>query len=323
MFHGLLMNALSQIQTVEAFVDTHETYASQQPADRRKLIREYAVASCVTRLYAIYEHFVESIVADYLDAVPELMRFDVLNQNLRHEYRIGISHILSKIEHERYLHLQHENVVKWYHEALSNQATYRFVTEALTRHDENLRLAAVERMFGRIGLNNFRDWIAHSREILSLYEDQKSMWEQLEAEVRTFVQIRNDAAHGSLETLEGKENLLRYCRLISSAAHAITGFLHKQLLLQKVAVGRLRCVGKVTEVFPRPGAVIAQLAAGTELSVGMSLQLVGTAYCATHTIESLQIDGQSVESVQATVDGFEVGIKCGTLSPTNVEIFSG
>src|SRR4051794_10245947 len=129
MFDALLQNALTQIEVTEALIATHEEYASAQAADRERVVKQYAVASCVTRLYAIYEWFVETLLADYLDALPEILSYADLPDGLKVEYRMGISHVLSRLDADRYSHLKHENVIRWYHEALTGSA-YRFVVEA-------------------------------------------------------------------------------------------------------------------------------------------------------------------------------------------------
>jgi len=80
MFSELLNNALEQIRVAEEFIETHEQYIKQQPIERQMQFKAYAVTSCVTRLYAIYEHFVETLIADFLDAVPELIPYASLGK---------------------------------------------------------------------------------------------------------------------------------------------------------------------------------------------------------------------------------------------------
>lgn len=186
MFSALTNNTLDQVSVVEQFIITHEKMIAQQEASTRRRMKIYAVSSCVTYLYAIFEHFIETSISDYLDAIPELVRYQALTKELKNDYRIGISHILSKIDNERYSHLVHENVVKWYHEAIVDSESYRFVTEALTRHDQNLRLNIVENLYSRVQMNDLRNWLNNHQEIKSLYSESASIYEQLESELRNF-----------------------------------------------------------------------------------------------------------------------------------------
>jgi len=321
MFESLLRNSLDQIEVVEALIETHDEFIAKQVTDRQVLFKAYAVASCVTRLYAIYEHFVESIVGDFLDAVPELIPFVSLPAALRNEYRLGISRVLSKIDGERYGHLKHENVILWYHEALTNGLVYKFVTEALVHHDQNLRLNVVEHLFSRVDMSDLRGWLARSPEIHALYQEQSSTVEQLDAELGTFIQTRNDAAHGVLEVLEGKELLLRHCELVRALIGAIAAYIHNCLLIKRTTSGRMRRAGQVTEVFVQAGAFVATIDEGVELKQGMPIHLVGHGYCAEQRIESLQVNDISLENVVATSDCFEVGIKCALNTRKNAEMF--
>jgi hypothetical protein len=50
---------------------------------------------------------------------------------MRTEYRVGISHLLNRLDSPRYSHLDHGNLIRWYHEALAAHSPYRFVPEAL------------------------------------------------------------------------------------------------------------------------------------------------------------------------------------------------
>lgn len=321
MFSELLTNALDQISVAEELIDTHEQSIKLQPIERQMLFKAYAVTSCVTRLYAIYEHFVETLIADFLDAVPELTPYASLADGLKKEYRLGISHVLNRIDGERYNHLSHENVIWWYHEALTSKSTYRFVVEALTRHDENLRLNVVENLVARIDLKDFRNWLSKSAVISELYQERSSLFEQLDSELRNFIQTRNDAAHGALETLEGKEVLLRYCCLIRSLITSIAAYFHKNLLIQRIQAGRMRYIGKVTEVFAKHGVFVAQLEVGSEVHLGTHIHIVGTSFCIKQKIDSLQINDVEVETVIADQPAFEVGIKCAVNPRKKMEIF--
>lgn len=321
MFGGLESNAIEQIAVAQAAISNHEAFLLAQPSERQGSVRIYAVTSCVTRLYAVYEHFVESLISDYLDAIPELSTYANLSDGLRKEYRFGISYILGKLDSERYSHLTHENVILWYHQAISNSPTYRFVTEALTRHETNLRLNIVENLISRVDLQGFRSWLVNSEQITSLYEEQTAIVEQLEAELRGFVQLRNDAAHGSLQTLEGRDNLVRYCEMIAALVKTMAAFFSRSLLLNRVRVGKARKIGTVTEVFFKAGAFIAQLDAGSELETGMSVHVLGSNYYSRDSIQSLQVMGSGVDRLSADRDAFEAGLKCSSIPKRNAGLY--
>ena len=111
MFSALENRCLQDIDTIYVLLDSHESLIETRPDISHK-IKIYSVSACVTRLYAIYENFVETAVSDYLDSLSECVKFDLLPYELKTEYRMGISYILSKIDQGRYDHLTHENIIK-------------------------------------------------------------------------------------------------------------------------------------------------------------------------------------------------------------------
>lgn len=321
MFDGLTSNALAQVETVEQMIGIHEGALQDKDAQTRRRIKIYSTASCVTNLYATYERFVESIIADYLDALPELIRYPNLSAELKADYRIGISHVLSRIDSERYNHLVHENIIRWYHEALSDSENYRFVPEALTRHEQNLRLTSLDNLLSRVRLTEIGSWLNKSAKIKELYNDESSIKEQLEAELRLFIQTRNDAAHGGLDDLEGIENLQRYCALVKALIESISEYMRKSLLEQRATAGKCRSIGQVTEVFHKAGAFVAQINNASSIRVGMNVHFIGENYCFSKIIESLRVEDKAVEQVEADRDKFEVGMMCENLPKKNACIY--
>lgn len=321
MFDALRANTLEQIGVVEDLIPIHEAVSNGKASDARRRIKLYAVSSCVTRLYAIYENFVETILSDFLDSIPEISSYASLAAELKSDYRLGISHVLSKIDNERYSHLTHESVVLWYHEALTNQPKYRFVTEALIRHEQNLRLNVLETLLGRIQLSGIRSWLANNEAVMALYTESESVFEQLDAELKTFVQIRNDAAHGVLDDLQGKDNLERFCELMRSLVLAISSFLHRSLLLLRVNVGRARKIGEVTEVFRKNGVFVAQIENAVRLHKGIQIHVLGTNYCFLQKIDSIRVNDLDVENVVAAYPAFEVGLKCAINPKRNAVLY--
>lgn len=98
MFTALEEKSIAAIETVKFFINAHEELAIREP-QRRKAIGVYSVTSCVIRLYAVYEKFVETILSDYLDTLSECVKYSVLPDGFKTQYRIGISVILSKLDY--------------------------------------------------------------------------------------------------------------------------------------------------------------------------------------------------------------------------------
>jgi MAE_28990/MAE_18760-like HEPN len=321
MFASLTSTALDQVEVVRQMAVHHEKLVEEQESSKRLQLRLYSMSSSVTRLYAIYERFVESLVADYLDLIPEISSYADLPCAMRNEYRIGISHLLSRIDRERYRHLTHENLIRWYHEALTGHVPYRFIPEALTRHDNNLRLTTLTGMFERAWLPDLHGWLSHHQSILDLFPDSTSIWEQLEAELKNFIQLRNDAAHGAPTTLLGEDALSRACDLVGALVEALSSFVHHQAVLRCKAAGKCVAIGEVTEVFDRPGAFILALRARASIAVGGSIHLVGQWSCVETRVDSLQLNDVPIEGIGALVAGTEVGVGTAVIPRRNVTAY--
>jgi hypothetical protein len=321
MFLSLQEKTITEINTVRLLIDAHARLASNSTTEVRNSIKAYAVSSCVTRLYAIFESLIEEAISDYLDHLTELVRFPSLPDTLKTEYRLGISYILGKIDQGRYKHLSHENIVKWYYDALNDKENYRLVNDALIRHEQNLRLTIIENLFTRIHLGDFKSWLSEHPDIKNLYPDGNSFYDQLETELKVFIQLRNDASHGSIDNLEGEDNLIRLCEMVSAIISATVSFLTKTLLSLMEIKGSAMQLGSVTESFGQNGAFVTKVCKGTEISTGEKLYFISNNNCYSQTVKTMKINDKSINKVVAEVDDFEVGIRCNNRVNKHTKIY--
>lgn len=322
MFSALTDRSLAAIRVVREFIGHHEALLASRDAASRQEMKLYSMSACVTRLYAIYEDFVETLVSDYLDVIPDLCAFEDLAESMRAEYRVGISHLLNRLDSPRYSHLNHGDLIRWYHEALTAQSPYRFVPEALTRHDENLRLSVLGGMLKRVQLDDLQGWLSHHDAIAALFDEPVALWEQVETELKNFIQLRNDAAHGSLSALAGPETLLRHCDLASALVQALSAYLYRHVVLWRHKVNKVRLIGAVTEVFEKPRAFIVPVQRGMFVTLHEKVHLVGRWSCVEATIESIQLDKQSTDGIGALSEALEVGIVASALPRRSVELYA-
>lgn len=324
MFSALEQNTLARILVIEKFIELNRKAISSEEASQRNMMKTYAVSACVTRLYAVLETFVETAISDYLDEIPGLQKYSDLPDGIKKEYRLGVSHLLGKIDQGRYKHLNHENIIKRYYDALTDISDYRFVTEALIRHETNFRLKEIVGAFKKIQLTGLESWIANHYEVKSLYpEDEgRNVYDQLESEWTNFVQLRNDASHSSLDNLESEDNLVRYCDVAKKLVISISQYLHKCLLLKKSEVGKATMLGGVTEVFKKSESFILLLNKGVRLKVGDTVHVLCSTNCREQSVVSIQVNGSSVKSVIADDDGYEVGLKCNELVRKKSKLYS-
>lgn len=321
MFDALSSNALLQVSVTEAMIEHHESIQSTQLGHQRVATKLYALSSCATRLYAIYENFVETLLCDYLDYISELIAFGDLDSGIKNDYRIGISHILAKLDSHRYRQLKHENIVSWYHGAISNSPNYKFVTEAFTRHESNLRLGVLDNMVKRLGLNDLESWLAANEHTAALYEDASGIVSRLQAELELFIDLRNEAAHGTLGHLEGHNNQLRYCTLCRAIIRSLTDYFSKALLTARVRAGRSKRIGIVTEVFKKPQAFIIRLSPGSKIQLAQPIHFLSPSHYQLECVKTLQSNDVNVSTLVSTAKVAEAGVTCANLPRSRCEVY--
>ncbi len=322
MFVALTNRSLAAVRVVQEFIGHHETLLVSRDSAERQEMKRYSVSSSVTRLYGIYENFVEAIISDYLDVIPDICAFQELSETMRKEYRVGVSHLLNRLDGPRYNHLNHSDLIRWYHEALASYRPYRFVSEALTRHDENLRFSVLDSMLKRVQLDDLPSWITHHEAVVALYEAHSPVLNLVESELKNFVQVRNDAAHGSLSNLPGSEELQRHCELVGALIQALSAYFYREVVLWRYQVGKARCIGEVTEVFERRRAFIVPLMQGQFVNLLESVHLIGRWSCVEATIESIHVNNNANSGIGAFDGAVEVGMVASILPKRNTTIYA-
>lgn len=309
MFQALVDKSKENIATIMLLIDTHEAISLNETAHRRHEIKSYSQASSLTRLYAVYESFIEKILSEYLDFLSATYVFNEMSDGFKKEYRLGISHLLSKIDQGRYSHLNHDDIVTLYYRAINNHNSYQFVNDALIRHEQNFRLNILESLFSRVGLEGFCSWLVSNRNMLSYYDGAEISKEVVESKIKEFVQLRNDASHGEIDDLISSEVLKDYCNFLLSLIETIREFLMKSVIDKMEVKEKLLMLGKVTESFSN-NAVVIKSATSSKISIGDNLYVVSGSSCFSTKCTSIQLDGVSQESVEDLEIDVEVGMLC-------------
>lgn len=320
MFDSLEQNALQRIQTARQLVQANFQLATTLSGDSVG-IREFTLAATVGRLYGVYESFVHQIISDYLDILSENRLYKDLTDEFKNEYRIGVSFILGRIDHRRYGHLNVENIISWYSDCLNHKAPYKFIAEALARHEENLRLPSLVTLFRRVQLPNIDAWLADCTPMSNLFSGGACSIEVISNELKNFVELRNDVSHGSIDNLESEENLLRICDFIQGLLVGIAAFVRRFALTEVLSTRQVMEAGLVTEVFRGPGAFIVKLNAMSELRRGNKIYFLNSIDCVSTTIKSLKYYDSDVNRILAKVNDLELGVTSSFLPSKKMRVF--
>jgi len=267
-------------------------------------------------LYAIYERFVEEVIADLLSTLPSLFRYAELPNSFHEEHRFGVAHVLQQVGKSipKYRSLSAQEIVKDYYEAVSGTAAnYRISPLIMLRSEQNLRMNILETLFNRIGIDGMHQWLARHRLIVNFIQQIRGNQNTVEAELTSFIQDRNEAAHGEVINVLGKEALLEYCAFVNAICEALYERVNHWLLTRRLETGTARDIGEVTEVFKQNISVA--IVHNITVAIGSNLHFMGDRYAYSATINNIQI--QDVDQQKVVVsDNQEIGLK--TSVPLNL-----
>lgn len=346
MFQDILMRVKVNINTVRSIIKTNDrmmdisftsgAVIKTEICEETELIlskllqdipkatewRIYDHCAVVTRLYAIYESFVEELIRDWLILLPELYpQYSDLDETIRNNHRLGVGKLLTELNKNRYEHLTLEKVMQGLFYGANGEKQYELLPDAFLIHEQNLRREPLERLFANVGISNAWKWIEKHRAIKYFLEEIRGNQNTTDGELNEFISYRNDAAHGFPDDVLGASALLELCDFVDALSQALAELVTYELIKCKESIGQIREIGKITEWFKKPNAGVAKVEE-INLSVGNRLFLVNeeTSCCYLVTIISIQINDSSVNDLQTTT-GMEVGLKFDLSAKTGLRLY--
>ncbi|NJL67033.1 MAG: hypothetical protein HC894_10075 [Microcoleus sp. SM1_3_4] len=333
MFDELLKTVSLKISTVRSMIKTNDRLRKivfQDSSDIQQLKKNpefaalvevtsskrewqiYDRCAVVTRLYAIYERFVEDLISDWLRLMPDLVpRYSDLGERIQNTYREGIGRLLIDIKKNRFQHLSIEQLVQGLSCGIAGTGKYELLPDAFLLHEQNLRKEVLETLLKNAGIDEAWKWVINHKEIKYFVQEIRSRQNSAEAELKQLIDYRNQAAHGSVNEILGIQELLDLADFVEALCKSLADLVTYNIILRQIAIEQVSEIGKITEWFKKPKAGVATVKEVT-LSLGESVFLVlvndELSYCYSAKIESIQLDGISHDRVQITSET-EVGLK--------------
>ena len=274
----------------------------------------------VTRLYAIYERFAIDVLEAWLNALPSLyFTYDDLPQRVQKQHRDGIAAILPQIGEGRFANIPLSSVIERLNDCIGGKSPYSLVAEAFVVRDKNLRGGVLEILFGKAGIPNCWGWIQRHRKVRIFVQETLGSSETADSELSTFVNYRNEAAHGDVSEMLDVHGLVRLADFVEVLCEALAQKIHLSILMLEIENGTYVEIGSVTESFPAMNVVVAQVDRG-RLCVGEEVTVSNPQYCFAATIRELQIDGISYPEIFFHAPT-EVGIKLDQTVRKNAKLF--
>ncbi|WP_254434384.1 MAE_28990/MAE_18760 family HEPN-like nuclease [Dolichospermum sp. UHCC 0352] len=276
--------------------------------------RVYDHCAVVTRLYAIYETFVEDLIEDWLILLPSLYsNYSDLEKTIRKTHQNGVGRLLQEIlkeDNHRYKNLSIQQVMYGLLNGETGKDKYELLPDAFLFHEQNLRKNSLERLLANAGIFNSWSWVVKHRDVKYFIEEIRANENSLEQELNTLISYRNEAAHGTdIDNWLAANALLELCDFVESLCQALTELVNYQVLERKKSIGQAQEIGRITRWFDQIQVAVLKPSDSCLLSVGGSLFLVGDSYCQPAKIESIR--NQNDESINEieTTPGMEVKLK--------------
>ncbi|MCL1473859.1 MAE_28990/MAE_18760 family HEPN-like nuclease [Argonema antarcticum] len=267
--------------------------------------RVYDHCAAVTRLYAIYEGFVEELIRNWVQSLPEMFPlYSDLNDKIRETHQIGVGKLLLELKKKknRFQHLSVEKVVRGLLRGVTDEEKYELVSDAFLLHEQNLRKEAIEQLFSGAGIPNTWVWVENHRAIKHFVENVRARENTAEGELEQLIEYRNEAAHRAIidETL-GEKELLDLCNFVEALCKALAELVTYKIIESKTLTGKAREVGNIRHWLDNIRVVRARVKE-INLCVGTKIFLIKetSAYCCLAKIESIKIDETPKDEVAIT-----------------------
>ncbi len=272
----------------------------------------YERCAVVTRLYAIYERFVEDLISDWLRLMPDLVpRYSDLGEKVQNTHREGIGRLLIDIKKNRFQHLSVEKLVKGLSCGITDTGKYELLPDAFLLHEQNLRKEVLETVLRNAGIDEAWKWVINHKEIKYFVEEIRSSQNTAEGELKQLVDYRNKAAHGFVNEILGIQELLDLADFVEALCKSLADLVTYNIILLQTKREVVREIGKITEWFKKPQAGVAKVKEVT-LTLGECVFLVlvneQLSYCYSAKIESIQLNALSHDRVEITSET-ELGLK--------------
>ena len=324
MYQHLIVKAQEEIATVRSVIKTNENLRNLIQQSRNlenseeclKIIevlkqniptttdwKIYDHCSAVTKLYAIYENFVENLIRDWLLILPKIIpRYVDLDEKIKTTHRIGVGKLLQKPKDTRYQHLYTDDITRGLFYGVSGEKQYYLLPEAFLFHEQNLRKDILVTLLTEAGIANGWSWIEKHRKIKNFVEEIRGGENTAESELKELIDYRNDAAHGGeIDDWLRFSPLLELCDFVESVCQALTELFEYKTIEIKEKVGQAEKVGKIKRWYPdKKAAEVKFEEINISVSVGDNFFLVSKDkyWCQSATIESLRINNQQKQEIQ-------------------------
>ncbi|MCW5982232.1 MAG: hypothetical protein KIT09_29365 [Bryobacteraceae bacterium] len=283
-------------------------HALREGSPRRPAWQIYDHCAALTRLYAVYSIFVDDLVGEYLQLLPQLYDYEQLPPPVLRQHRVGFGQILLKLgDAGPYRHLREGDILQQVSSGFAGVKPYSLLRDAFFVDRQNYRLDFLVRLFSYLGIENIGSRIAGHPAMKRLLEERRGGSVSVDGELARFVQLRNEAAHSQVEEVIGAEDFRFITDFIGKLCEILAELVAREVLQRRKVKGELQVVGTVEQTYHKGFIVIARMNAFPMAVDDHIIILRNNRIIRFATVRSIQVEDVDQNSVEA-FDGQMLGI---------------
>lgn len=332
---GSLETFVLSITPVNAALATHPDASVRQYLTLR---RQYDYAAFVVALYASFERFSETLVAEYARQISSFIPYSQLPEALTKKHLTQSAEMLSRkrLGEGRFSNITSIKVAESLFQCLSGASSYSLTTEAIVSHDTNLRFYDVGKLLADVGISEFCqnlhnidlvwNWFCNTE--LNDDGDQKDIKRDpemiralktiFETRLNDLVERRNEVAHrgGNADELLGQTEMLARVKLIRVLAEAMFEAAGSAYLRLRASDRSYASQVEIMEGPYKGGTVIVIRSPNVPISIGQSSFEIGPdGQAKWGSVVGLKVNDEPATAIDPELNqnsiGIELDFRCG------------
>ena len=354
MFEGLLNNLKDEIKTIRSIINISEKLReiiadnpsqlntedlkylqANAPLGDKWLVNDHC--SSITRLYALYENFVENLVRDWIILLPQLYScYQDLPESVRNKHQTGCATLLgNENKRNRFDSLSERDIIKnLFDTEYKNTTKYNLTSAAFLLHEANLRKDQLTRLLVDAGISatDSWQWIENHKKVKNFIDNNSRG--SVENELKNFIELRNNSAHGKeIDTVLNANELLQLCDFVEAICQAMSELVLYCFVDRKKKIGKLQKLGEIVNWYQQKKACAIKISdepqePNKRLEVGKKVFLVSEnkKICQNAIIESIQINKNGKNTPRRRIPireikDSEIGLKFDKESQKGLEVY--
>jgi hypothetical protein len=249
-----------------------------------------------TRLYSIFEQFVDDLASEYLKLLPNLYdSYWDLPTAVITQHRLGVGQIMIKLGKEGpYRGIEEEVLVRQVSSGIRGEQPYVIVSEAFFIDRQNYRFDRVLALFASLGFAGLRQRIEKDGRIRSLLVEAGIA--SIDSELKEFVDRRNEAAHTEVSNIVAADAVKRIADFILVFGSVLSDAVKEEIWQRSADVGWYQPVATVKETHYGGRVIVVELEEA-QYRVGDEFALIKKGKAIPVVVQSIQIANCAVASV--------------------------